>query len=59
VLLAAQGLFARRGYEGTSIGDVARQAQVGVGTVYHHFADKRELLINLLEGAMRTPIRSR
>ncbi len=50
VLLAAQGLFARRGYEGTSICDVARQAQVGVGTVYHHFADKRELLINLLEG---------
>jgi AcrR family transcriptional regulator len=49
LLAAANGLFAERGYEGTSIGDVARQAGVGVGTVYHHFTDKRALLLVLLE----------
>jgi AcrR family transcriptional regulator len=49
LLLAAGPLFARKGYEGTSIGDVARAAGVGVGTVYHHFRDKRALLLDLLE----------
>jgi AcrR family transcriptional regulator len=49
LLLAARSLFAQDGYEGASIGDVARAAGVGVGTVYHHFADKRALLLELLD----------
>jgi AcrR family transcriptional regulator len=49
VLQAAQDLFARHGFEGTSIGEIASRAGVGVGTVYHHFADKRAILIRLLE----------
>lgn len=49
LLQAAKELFARGGYEGTSIGDVAGRAGVGVGTVYHHFSEKREILIELLE----------
>jgi AcrR family transcriptional regulator len=49
LLVAANALFAEHGYEGTSIGDVAREAGVGVGTVYHHFSDKRALLLTLLE----------
>ena len=48
LLQSANALFAEKGYEGTSIGDVARQAGVGVGTVYHHFTDKRALLLALL-----------
>ena len=49
LLESAKELFARRGYDGTSIGDVARAAGVGVGTVYHHFSEKREILLELLE----------
>ena len=49
VLAAAQFLFTRHGYEGTSIGEVALRAGVGVGTVYHHFADKRAVLLELIE----------
>ena len=49
LLEAARELFARRGYEGTSIGDVAEAAEIGVGTVYHHFEDKRSLLLAVLE----------
>jgi AcrR family transcriptional regulator len=45
---AAWWLFARDGYQGTSIGDVAARAGVGVGTVYHHFGDKRAMLLELL-----------
>lgn len=49
LLDAAQELFCRHGYEGTSIGDVADAAGTGVGTVYHHFSDKRALLLELIE----------
>src|SRR5262245_5345188 len=49
VLLAAEALFARRGYEASSMADVAERAQVGVGTLYHHFPDKRALLLALID----------
>jgi AcrR family transcriptional regulator len=57
---AAGELFRRQGYAGTSIGDVARRAGVGVGTVYHHFADKRAVLLTLIdEWASRLEARRR
>ncbi|HTO06474.1 MAG TPA: helix-turn-helix domain-containing protein [Myxococcota bacterium] len=49
VLQAAESLFARRGYEATSMADVAERASVGVGTLYHHFPDKRALLLALID----------
>jgi len=49
LLEAAVELFTRRGYDGTSIGDVAERAGVGVGTVYHHFPDKRAILLALMD----------
>src|SRR5262244_1346216 len=49
VLQAAESLFARRGYEATGMADVAERASVGVGTLYHHFPDKRALLLALVD----------
>jgi AcrR family transcriptional regulator len=49
VLDAAEALFARLGYEPTSMADVAERAGVGVGTLYHHFPDKRSLLLELID----------
>ena len=49
VLQAAESLFARRGYEATGMADVAERAGVGVGTLYHHFPDKRALLLALID----------
>ncbi len=49
LLRAAEELFTRRGYVGTGVGDVAERAGVGVGTVYHHFADKRAMLLELVD----------
>jgi AcrR family transcriptional regulator len=49
VLDAAEALFSRRGYEPTSMADVAERAGVGVGTLYHHFPDKRALLLALID----------
>jgi AcrR family transcriptional regulator len=49
VLQAAEQLFATRGYEPASMAMVARRANIGVGTVYHHFPDKRALLLALID----------
>lgn len=49
VLDAAEALFREAGYDGSSMNDVARRAGVGVGTLYHHFPDKRALLLELID----------
>ena len=45
----ATGLFADRGYEGTSIEAVLTAAQVSRGALYHHFAGKEALFTAVLE----------
>jgi AcrR family transcriptional regulator len=49
VLGAAEELLARKGYEATSMAEIAAAAGVGVGTLYHHFPDKRALLLALID----------
>ncbi len=49
VLAAAEELFTRRGYAETAVADVALRAGVSVGTVYHHFPDKRSILLELID----------
>ena len=49
LLASAEELFTRRGYAGTTMADVAARAGVGVGTVYHHFPEKRALLLELID----------
>lgn len=44
VLEAAMTLFRQNGYEKTSISEIARRADVAVGSVYRAFADKPALL---------------
>ncbi len=44
ILHAAVKVFAERGYHGCRIADVARQAGVAYGLVYHYFRNKEELL---------------
>jgi TetR/AcrR family transcriptional repressor of nem operon len=49
LLRAAEQLFSKRGYDASSMADVAGGAKVGVGTLYHHFPDKRALLLALID----------
>ncbi|HEU5370148.1 MAG TPA: TetR/AcrR family transcriptional regulator [Ktedonobacterales bacterium] len=49
LLQSALALFAQRGYEDTTIEDIARQAGVAVGGFYQHFASKRQILIVLMD----------
>ncbi|HLH64054.1 MAG TPA: TetR/AcrR family transcriptional regulator [Ktedonobacteraceae bacterium] len=43
ILDAAAELFARQGYENTTIADIARAAGMAVGTVYLYFHNKHEI----------------
>lgn len=43
IIAAALQLFTQRGYFSTSVPDMARSAQVSVGSIYHHFKDKEDV----------------
>jgi len=47
--LAATEVFAERGYQGASIGEIARRSGVTPPVVYDHFASKSDLYRRLLE----------
>lgn len=46
---AALDRFGQKGYQGTSIGDIARHAHLSVGSFYQHFRSKRQLLLVLMD----------
>jgi AcrR family transcriptional regulator len=46
MLRAAMELFAERGFEQTTAGDIAERAGVTERTFFRHFADKREVLFD-------------
>jgi AcrR family transcriptional regulator len=49
ILARAAELFARRGYRGTSMNDVATASGLSKATLYHYFRDKDEMLVNIAE----------
>lgn len=46
---AALALFGQKGFEGTSVDDIARRANLAVGGFYQHFRSKRQLLLVLMD----------
>ena len=58
ILDTALKLFAHRGYGATSVRDIAEEAGLSKGNVYHHFPDKESIFRALLDryfDAMSTP----
>lgn len=47
ILQAAQRLFARKGYDGTTTRDLASAANVAEGTLFRHFANKKAILVEV------------
>ena len=47
ILQAAQQLFARQGYDGTTTRDLAQLAGVAEGTLFRHFTNKKAILIEI------------
>ena len=52
ILNASRKLFSRRGFSETSMGDIARSAQVARATVYNNFEDKQDILAAIISDYM-------
>jgi AcrR family transcriptional regulator len=53
ILKAAEHIFALKGYDKTTIQDIAGKAQYATGTVYLYFKDKNDLYCSLLEEKLK------
>lgn len=49
ILQTARTLFVRQGYTATSMRQVAEATGIGKATIYHHFPDKRAIVMALLQ----------
>ena len=49
ILDASARVFARRGYSATRVGDIAKEAEIAYGLVYHYFESKEALLNTLFQ----------
>jgi AcrR family transcriptional regulator len=52
ILEVSRKLFARRGFAETSMGDIAKAAQVARATVYNNFDDKQDILAEIIKDYM-------
>jgi TetR/AcrR family transcriptional regulator, cholesterol catabolism regulator len=52
ILRTAARLFQQRGYDATSMNDVAAALKLSKGGLYHHFQSKDEILFDLMNHAM-------
>ena len=49
LLKAALSLFVRKGYNGTSVDEITRTAEVTKGALYGHFKSKADLVLKLID----------
>src|ERR1043166_3898396 len=52
IMKAAERNFLEKGFHGTKIEDVAREADVATGSIYVHFGSKEGLYLALIERAL-------
>jgi len=58
ILNVAMRLFAEKGFDGVSINEIARQADVSKANVFHHFTSKDGLYLAVLKAACEETIGS-
>src|ERR1700730_17591454 len=52
ILAAGEKLFSKQGFDGTTVQQIADEADVAVGTLFLYISDKSELLLRLFHNAM-------
>jgi AcrR family transcriptional regulator len=57
LLEAADAVFARRGFHGASVEEIARQAGATTGALYSNFAGKEDLFLELFEESTAAQVR--
>jgi AcrR family transcriptional regulator len=58
LLDAAKTLFVTKGFDATSIEDIAQLAQASKGAVYHHFSDKQEIFAEVFRASQAVVIQA-
>lgn len=53
ILASAKHLFAAKGFEGTSVKEICRDAGVNVSLIYYYFQDKESILLELIDLYLR------
>lgn len=53
ILQTAEHIFARSGFDKTSVDEIAEKANIAKGTIYYHFRSKEEIFYGLMEEGMR------
>jgi AcrR family transcriptional regulator len=53
ILAAARQVFARNGLAGTRTSDIAAEAHISQGLIYHYFPTKEDLFTEIVESALR------
>jgi TetR/AcrR family fatty acid metabolism transcriptional regulator len=56
ILTAAAKVFARKGYHGARVSEIARRADVADGTIYLYFRNKEDILVSLFDEVMKEHI---
>ena len=54
ILKAARKVFARRGYDGATMDDVAEACSIAKGTLYLYFKSKRQIYLGVLKEDLRS-----
>jgi TetR/AcrR family fatty acid metabolism transcriptional regulator len=52
ILHAAVRVFAKKGYHGAKVAEIARKADVADGTIYLYFRNKEDILVSLFDEVM-------
>ncbi len=52
ILVAAMKLFSEKGFERTTVDEIAAQANVGKGTIYLYFENKERIFIAIIEDGL-------
>ncbi|GKV56086.1 hypothetical protein NCCP2222_20330 [Sporosarcina sp. NCCP-2222] len=56
ILRVATSIFARKGMAGTKISEIAKEAKLSHGLVYHYFSSKEEIFTELVRNAASSSI---
>lgn len=57
ILDAAVRVFARKGFHGSRVSDIAQEAGVAYGLVYHYFTNKEEILASIFQRNWRVVVK--